>query len=406
MRAVGTVFILFALVATACKPDKPAADESHEARMKATAHALQKADDDRASGQVDQDEEAGSATGLSATERATVVAEIGDRKITLADVERQLAAQPVFARARYRVFEKKVEFLQNLVQFELLALEAQKKGYDTDPDVVLAMKRAMIQKFTQTDLQQLVKVSTVTDEEIERYFENNKPLFNKPAQVRVSHILLPTAEEAATLLKEITSAIGADKPRARAIFSEFARRRSKDTKTAFINGDLNFISADGYSYGEGTKKARFPKPLVDAAFALGHMGAVSGVVKTAKGFHLVQLTNKRPAIRRSLAESKRQITNVLLRQKKDTARQKFIGDLKAKANITIFPEVLKGLKVDNINSSTSVPPTPAHVIPALRKALSPKAPLAPQPLAPSAYQNRPSKVKATTNQEPKPGSKP
>jgi len=136
------------------------------------------------------------------------------------------------------------------------------------------------------------------------------------------------------------------------------------------------------------------------------MGAVSGVVKTAKGFHLVQLTNKRPAIRRSLAESKRQITNVLLRQKKDTARQKFIGDLKAKANITIVPEVLKGLKVDNINSSTSVPPTPAHVIPALRKALSPKAPLAPQPLAPSAYQDRPNKVKATTNQEPKPGSKP
>src|SRR3954452_21617899 len=64
------------------------------------------------------------------------VARIDDHVITVADVERQIAKQPAFVRARYASLERKKEMLDNLVRTEVMAKEAENHGYDKDPDVV------------------------------------------------------------------------------------------------------------------------------------------------------------------------------------------------------------------------------------------------------------------------------
>jgi peptidyl-prolyl cis-trans isomerase C len=345
MRFCQVAMLLF-LVA-GCKPEKPAqSSQSKEARARATAVSLQKEDKARQLGSAGQNEEDKAGKSLSDDERSLVVAKIGDYEVTLGDVERQIRQQPVFARARYRLFEKKVEFLHNLVQFELLAMQAHEKGYDTDPEVVLATKRAMVQKFISNDLNSMVKVSTISDAEISRYYENNKSLFQKSEQVRVSHILFDDEAEAGKTKIAIDQAIESDRPRARVIFSEFARRKSTDRATAYINGDLNFFARDGYVADGANKGKRLAKTVVEAAFALTHIGTVSPVVKSDKGYHIIQITNRRPAINRKLDQARRQITNTLLRQKKDKARQAYIDGLKAKATVEIFEENLKKLKVD------------------------------------------------------------
>jgi peptidyl-prolyl cis-trans isomerase C len=353
----GLLVLSLVLLFAACKPVKPShGDESKEARARVSAAALQKEDQQRASGaeatsQSSQEE----GKSLTSAERSLVVAKIGDYELTLGDMELQIKQQPAFARARYRLFEKKVEFLNNLVQFELLAMEAHKKGYDTDPAVVLAAKRAMVQKFINSDLSKAVTVSTIADEEIARYYENNKSLFKKPEQVRVSHILLDDAADAAAVHAAIKQAIDSDRPRARVIFSEFTRRKSKDRSTAFINGDLNFFARDGYPLDGAFKGTRLPAPLVDAAFKLTHIGSISPIVKSDQGHHILQISNRRPAVDRSLERAKRQITNTLLRRKKEDARASYIQGLKDNATVEIYADVLKQLKITGGLEKTLLP---------------------------------------------------
>lgn len=345
MRQMTVILVLLAAATTGCKPEKPAQKSGNEARARVTEHGLKADQARKAQGQTAT---GGDKKGLSQADAKIVVASIGDYEITLGDVEQALERQPAFARSRYKAFDKKVEFLSNMINFELLAIEAKKKGYDTHPDVVLAMKREMIKKFSSTDLQKLVTVSRITDDEIQGYYDNNKSMFVKPAQVRASHILF--ADEAAAIkqLEELRASIKSDRQRARVIFSDFARRLSKDRDTAHLNGDLGFFTRDGYLDKARGDRLKLPKPLVDAAFNLPGLNRVTKAIKTEKGWHIIQVTNRRPAVNRTAADARRQITNILLRQKKDKARDDYITSLRQKATVTINEDVLKRVDVTKI----------------------------------------------------------
>src|SRR5437762_10322726 len=82
-----------------------------------------------------------------ASGRGDVLAQVDDVVITVADFQERINSQSPYVRARYTSIEHKKEFLDNLVKFELLAAEAQKKGLDRDPEVVRTMKQVMIQKL-------------------------------------------------------------------------------------------------------------------------------------------------------------------------------------------------------------------------------------------------------------------
>ena len=75
---------------------------------------------------------------LTEAQKGQIVARIGDRLITLQEFEKRLNQQSSFARARHNSPSRKQEFLDSMVRFELLAIEAKRKGYDQRPDVQLA----------------------------------------------------------------------------------------------------------------------------------------------------------------------------------------------------------------------------------------------------------------------------
>ena len=66
--------------------------------------------------------------------------------ITADEVKARLDEQSPFIRQRYQSLERKKEFLDGLVRFELLARAAQQQGLDKDPDVQLAARKMMVQR--------------------------------------------------------------------------------------------------------------------------------------------------------------------------------------------------------------------------------------------------------------------
>lgn len=90
-------------------------------------------------------------------------------------------------------------------------------------------------------------------------------------EVRASHILVKTEDEAKSLLEEI---------RAGKSFAEAAEEVSL-CPSGQNGGDLGFFG-----------KGMMVKPFEDAAFAMENIGEVSEPVQTQFGWHLIQLTGK------------------------------------------------------------------------------------------------------------------
>jgi len=173
-----------------------------------------------------------------------------------------------------------------------------------------------IQKFVLKDI-------TVSESEIHEFYLENEPQFTAPEKIRARHILLQLKPQASDLeresamkaLAEIKMEIdsGAD-------FAALAKARSQDSSAA-DGGDLGFF-----------ERGQMVKPFEQAAFDLT-AGEVSGIVETRFGFHLIQLVERKPAVRYEEKDQAEEIRFYLLQQKYQHAVEDAVTRLKKDALI-------------------------------------------------------------------------
>ncbi|MFJ8247768.1 peptidylprolyl isomerase [Peribacillus asahii] len=137
----------------------------------------------------------------------------------------------------------------------------------------------------------------ITDEEIKKYFEENKDSLGQAEQVEASHILVEDKATAEEVLKKLKN--GGD-------FAELAKEYSTDEGSAANGGSLGY-------FGKGQMVAEFE----DAAFKL-EVGKISEPVKTEHGYHIIKVTDKKEAKEATLKDSKEQIKETLLTEKLQT----------------------------------------------------------------------------------------
>src|SRR5687768_16416709 len=73
--------------------------------------------------------------GLTAAQAEHPLAKIGERTITVGDIAQDLSDTGAFMRARYNSPERRREFVDQMIRFELLAQEAHRRHYDQLPEV-------------------------------------------------------------------------------------------------------------------------------------------------------------------------------------------------------------------------------------------------------------------------------
>ncbi len=284
---------------------------------------------------------------LSKEDQDKVLAKVGDQIITLKDYERAIESQPPYARARYIGSpERQKEFLDNLIRFEVLAAEARRKGYDRHPEVIQAMKQTMVRKLMTSEVQSLVKMSDITDQELQAYYEAHRSDYHKPEQRRVSQIVVETKAEAEKILAELEDKIAKDRRNYRKIFAEAARKYSIDEQSKARGGDLRFFARTE----EGGEQ---PKALSDAAFAIEQVGQFGEIVHTDKGWHVILLTGRKNRYDRSFEQVKRQIQNRLYREKKRKATEDYVAKLRKAAHVERHDEFL-----DLLAKRPASPPPP------------------------------------------------
>lgn len=287
--------------------------------------------------------------GLTEAQAAEVLARVGEATITVGDMAERLADQSPYLRARYDSPERRREFLDNMIRFELLAQEAERRGLMDAPEVRQAREQAMIQQMMRELFEDRIRLEDVTDEEVAAYYEEHRSEFDKPAQVRASHILLEdraTAERVLAELQQDPANVGR--------FRELAEQHNEDPGTQGLRrGDLRFFTREGTRVEAGGASAdeaaddSVDPAVAAAAFGLEGIGSLHPeLVETDRGFHIVKLTGRRAALRRTLEQASRPIRNRLWREKREGAIDSFLADLREGATIEENLELLDTIQVD------------------------------------------------------------
>ncbi len=277
--------------------------------------------------------------GLTKAQQAETLVKIGDETITVGEFAARLSEQSPYLRARYSSPERRREFLDNMVRFELLAQEAHTKGYDRSDDVERTRKQMMIQAMMKAEFEDRVQLTDITDAEVQTYFAGHRDEFDKPEQVRASHIVLRDRAAAQRVLTQVLA-----KRADIAFWRQTAERYNEDTETKDRFGDLRFFSRPAQRRED---EPIVPAPVAEAAFALAQVGDVHPtLIQSPAGFHILKLTGKRAALHRTLEEASRPIRNRLWRERREQRVTDFIAGLRRAANVTVDEAALATLRVD------------------------------------------------------------
>ncbi|MGB0678029.1 MAG: peptidylprolyl isomerase [Polyangiales bacterium] len=268
--------------------------------------------------------------GLTPEQAGKPLLRLGQTTVTVGEFAERLASQSPYLRARYNSPERKKEFLDNFIRFELLALEAKRLGFDKHPDVVRTRKQFMVQQMIRREFEEKIKLRDVKSSEIRAYYDKHRGEFHRPAQVRASHLQVGDAAMATQLLGQLQSA---DDRQQR--FEQLVRRHSQDAESKTQLGDLRFFSRPGQGQPD---EATVPAAVAKAAFSLKQVGDLyPKPVQSEAGYHLIMLTGKREALNRSLAEVRRAIQTKLWRQKREKAVANYVKSLRRKYKVREYP---------------------------------------------------------------------
>ncbi len=114
----------------------------------------------------------------------------------------------------------------------------------------------------------------VTDEALLEYYELNIAEFSTPEQRRIAHILVEAADDAETKIADIKAKLDAGES-----FESVAKAFSEDTFSAENGGDLEWFEA-----------GIFGDAFDDAILSLESQGEISEVFESEAGFHIAKMT--------------------------------------------------------------------------------------------------------------------
>ena len=272
--------------------------------------------------------------GLTEAQADETLVKIGDRNVTVGEFADQLASMSPYLRARFDSPERKKEFLESFIRFELLVAEAERLGYDKEPTIVRAKRDALVQAYLKQEIDQKLSLSSISNEQVQAYYDAHPEEFRRPAQVSAGHIQLRDKAKALALLKDLKEKNDLE------YFRQVAKNNSEDNATRDSGGDLKFFDEQG----DGAPHAAIRK----AAFSMKSAAEVyPKLVKTPAGYHIVTLVNKRQRFDRSLDQAQRSIRHRLLRDKKAQERQALLERLKKEVSVSIDYAALDNIKLES-----------------------------------------------------------
>jgi parvulin-like peptidyl-prolyl isomerase len=271
--------------------------------------------------------------GLTPELAARVLAKVGDKDITLGEYAATLERMDSFERLRYQSADRRKTLLDELVDLELLAEEAQRRGLDKLPETQERVRQMLRDELLAQMRAALPSPNDISEADARHYYDAHRDDFREPERRRVAHIQLSSEAEAKSVLEKAQGLAPAE-------WGKLVGEKSKDARTkpsaglpVELAGDLGIVGPPGHPRGDNPS---VPEPLRAAVFEVDKVGGVLPRVVPAGGaFHIVRLTGKTDARDRSFADAERAIRVALVQERQRKAEADLEAELKQKYPVTI-----------------------------------------------------------------------
>ncbi len=267
---------------------------------------------------------------LNAEQSARVLARVGQTTITVGDYADALLHLDEFDRLRYQSAERRKEFLNEMIDVELLAQEAVAKGYDQSPMAQQEVREALRDAMLAESHKSLGGPEAIPEAEVQAYFAAHRSNYRDPERRRISVIVVSSETKGVSALAAARKATTGIK------WGEVVRADSIESAgngPLDLAGDLGFVSPPGDPRGGNE---RVPEEVRRAAFEIGAVGDVLGRLVEVGApdastgvarWYVVRLTQKSEAHERSFSEAERSIRIKLAQEKLQAADEKLLREL-------------------------------------------------------------------------------
>ncbi len=264
----------------------------------------------------------------AAAEEDRVVATVGPEKITQSRLTMALAVLPPQQRAYYDTPEGRKALLEELITFHLFALSGRDQKLQDTEEFKGAMADYENQVLANLAAQRAIESVNIeiADAQVEQYYRDHEVTFRTPAAVKARHILIEVAKDASD--REVRTArnkaVALTRDiRTKKISFEDAAKANSSCPSQSRGGDLGYFS-----------KGQMVPQFEEAAFSLEKGAMTREPVRTDYGFHIIEVTDVRPEVSRSLEEVRDDIRSQMEMEARAEAYKTIVASLKERYKVT------------------------------------------------------------------------
>jgi EpsD family peptidyl-prolyl cis-trans isomerase len=229
--------------------------------------------------------------------KSDLAAKVGDAKITIKESEQRFEQLPSKQRDEFKGKRGKAEFVDKLIEEELIYQEAMSEDLQYVPEIKSKLRQAeksiLITEFYNREI--LGKID-VSEEEIEKYYNENMLEFTTRAIIQAQHMFTADRKKAESWKRRLAEGEN---------FSKIAKEESEDELTALEAGNLGFFNPGGYVKFIGRSD------IWSEAVNELESGEISDIIEFEKGYSIVRIQQKTPEKIQQLSEVRKRIVDRL-----------------------------------------------------------------------------------------------
>ncbi len=271
-----------------------------------------------------------------------VVARIGNRVITVADLRREATARPELG---------KEELLHALLAYEAQLLRAQEVA--NEPSIRREIDRLLVNRLRERQLAERLKAVEVGEEEIKAEYDRRIADYTRPAMDRFALLFLRIEKNAGGAKRQQTQA-RMEQARKLALqqkrndgFGKLSVAYSDDQIGRYRGGDIGWIA-------ENKTSNRLPEAVLETGRSLDS-GKTSEIVETDNGLYIVMKTDARPSIATPFEQVRGTLRRRLMAERRKAIESEFIQTCMQQAAPEIDHAALVGFELDVAPRPQAVP---------------------------------------------------
>ena len=289
--------------------------------------------------------------------RSAVALHVGDRAVTVGEIEDRMAKVPPFQLRTFGATEAEIRrnFVdQVVIPEEMWAKGAEARHIETAVPTRFDLDRVRAEAALRALRARVGGPSSVSMGDVQAYYDKNKARYDAPERHQIWRVLCATKQEASTVLAD------AKKDATVTHWNKLAREHSLDKATYLRGGNLGFVAPDGTSNEAGLKV----EPAVVKAASLVRDGElVAEPVAEGSSFAVVWRRGTVGASHRSVDDVKEQIQASILRERSEDEKKKLLADLRSKNLKELNPELLTGIDIQPPDGTVVPRRRPGQVAP-------------------------------------------